>query len=223
VHVAALTFLYTYTVPRPGLMDGMPKPKVRPRPPTVLTREEVAQILAAAPSLFFRAAFSVAYGAGLRVSEICQLQVRDIDGSNGVLHVRHGKGDKQRLAMLSPALLATLRQHWREARPPGTWIFPARRLGSPLLIQGCPWADRPVDKHVLQEAFQKALRRTDIVKHATPHTLRHSFATHLLEAGTDLRTIQVLLGHADIQTTTRYTHVRTDLVRRTVSPLDLLP
>lgn len=223
VNVAALTFLFTHTVPRPGLMDGMPRPKVRRRPPSVLTREEVAAILAAAPAPFFRAAFCVAYGAGLRATEICRLQVGDIDAANGVLYIRHGKGDKQRLAMLSPTLLATLRQHWRESRPPGPWIFPARKPYSPLLVKGCPWVDRPMDKRTLEDAFRKALRQTDIETHATPHTLRHSFATHLLESGTDLRVIQVLLGHSNVQTTTCYTQVRTDLLRRTISPLDLLP
>ena len=223
VHVAALTFLFTHTVPRPGLMDGMPKPRVRRRPPTVLAREEVAAILASARSPFFRAAFCVAYGAGLRATEICHLQVRDIDAANGVIHVRHGKGDQERLALLSATLLATLRQHWRDARPPGPWIFPARKPYSPLLVRGCPWVDRPMDKRTLEGEFRHALRRTDIETRATPHTLRHCFATHLLEAGTDLRTIQVLLGHSNVETTTRYTQVRTDLLRRTVSPLDLLP
>jgi integrase/recombinase XerD len=223
VHIAALTFLFTYTVPRPGLMAGIPWPKVRHGLPSVLTREEVATILAAAPSSFFRAAFSVGYGAGLRAGEICQLQVQDIDAANGVLHVRHGKGDKHRLAMLSPVLLATLRQHWRDARLPGPWIFPARHAYNPRLVRGSPWVDRPMDKRTLQNAFRRALRQTDIETHATPHTLRHSFATHLLEAGTDLRMIQVLLGHAKVETTTRYTQVRTDLIRRTTSPLDLLP
>ena len=223
VHVAALEFLYTHTVQRPELTEGMPRPRVHPRPPVVLTRDEVAALLAAAPSTYFRAAFSVAYGSGLRVSEICALRVEDIDGTNGVLHVRHGKGDKARLALLGSGLLGLLRQHWKEARPPAVWVFPARRFGRPWMHRGNPWSERPVDKRILEAEFQVTARRAGIRKRATPHTLRHSFATHLLEAGTDVRTIQVLLGHAHIQTTTRYTQVRTDLLRQTVSPLDRLP
>lgn len=223
VHVAALDFLYTHTVPRPGLMEGMPKPKVHRRPPTILTREQVAVLLASAPSPFFRAAFCVAYGAGLRAGEICRLQVRDIDAANQVIYVRHGKGDKDRLALLSPGLLTTLREHWRLAKPSGPWIFPARKAINPRFVTGSPWSERPVDKRTLEEAFQAALRQTQIETHATPHTLRHCFATHLLEGGTDLRTIQVLLGHSSVKTTTCYTQVRTDLLRRTTSPLDLLP
>lgn len=223
VHRAAIEFLYTHTVPRPGLMDGMPRPR-RPRSnPAVLTRQEVSALFAATSSLFFRAAFSVAYGAGLRASEICRLQVRDIDSANGILYVRNGKGGKDRLALLSAGLLTTLRRHWREARPPGPWIFPARKALHPSIIAGSPWTDRPMDKRALAAAFQAAVRQTDIAKRATPHTLRHSFATHLLEDGTDLRTIQVLLGHARVETTTCYTHVRSDLIRRIASPLDRLP
>lgn len=222
VHLCAIEFLYTHTIPRPGLMDGMPRPR-RPRSnPVVLTRQEVSALFAATSSLFFRAAFSVAYGAGLRASEICRLQVRDIDAGNGILYVRDGKGGKDRLALLSAGLLTTLRQHWREARPPGPWIFPARKPLNPNIVSGSPWTDRPMDKRTLEAAFQAALRQTDIAKRATPHTLRHSFATHLLEDGTDLRTIQVLLGHARVETTTCYTHVRSDLIRRVASPLDRL-
>lgn len=222
VNVAALEFLFTHTVPRPGLMDAMPRPKVRRPLPTVLSREEVAAVLAGAPSTYFRAAFSVAYGSGLRASEICVLRVEDIDSAQGVLHVRHGKGDKARMAMLSPSLLAILRQHWREARPPGPWLFPARRPLRPDLCVQAPWADRPMDKRTLEEAFRTALRHTEITTRATPHTLRHSFATHLLEAGVELRTIQALLGHASIHSTVAYTQVRKDLIQRTTSPLDLL-
>lgn len=222
VHVAALEFLYTHTSPRPGLMEGMPRPKIRLRPPTVLTRDEVAALLAAAPSTYLRAAFSVAYDAGLRISEVCALRVEDVDGKEGVLRVRHGKGDVPRLARLGPQLLALLREHWREARPPSGWIFPARKPIPPWLCRSAPWSDRPVHTGTVEEAFQVTLRRAGIGKRATPHTLRHSFATHLLEAGTDVRTIQALLGHARIESTTRYAQVRSDLVRRTPSPLELL-
>jgi integrase len=222
VHRAALDFLFTHTIPRPGLMDGMPKPKRKLRPPTVLSRQEVKALLDATSSLFFRAALSVAYGAGLRSSEVCRLQVKDIDAANHLLHVRHGKGDKDRVVQLGDGLLALLRQHWRDAQPPGPWIFPGRKPMPPGACWRSPWADRPMSTHSLQDAFQRALRKTDIDRRATPHTLRHSFATHLLESGVDLRTIQVLLGHAHIATTTHYVKVQTDFIGRTPSPLDLL-
>ncbi|APG93035.1 transposase (plasmid) [Sinorhizobium americanum] len=179
--------------------------------PVVLSVEEVADLLAAAPGpgLKYRAALSISYGAGLRASEVCHLKVTDIDSERMLIHVEEGKGGKDRKAMLSPGLLDLLRDYWREARPRG-WLFP----GKPKI--------NPISPRQLNRAFTAAKHMAGIAKPATLHTLRHSFATHLLEANTDVRVIQVLLGHAKLSTTARYTHVATKLIRDTISPFERL-
>jgi integrase/recombinase XerD len=179
--------------------------------PIVLSVEEIADLLAAVPGpgLKYRAALGISYGAGLRAAEVCNLKVTDIDSRRMLIHVDNGKGGRDRKAMLSPALLELLRDYWREARPQG-WLFP----GKPTI--------NPLSPRQLNRAFTSAKHMAEIAKPATLHTLRHSFATHLLEANTDVRVIHVLLGHAKLSTTARYTHVATKTIRGTVSPFEAL-
>ena len=150
------------------------------------------------------------YAAGLRINEACQLRVEDIDSQRMVICVRHGKGDKQRYTVLSPRLLAALREYWKIERPKD-WLFPG---------QG---TSRYVTPSAVRAVFRKACEQVGLEKGITPHTLRHSFATHLLENNTDLATIQAMLGHSTIKTTTTYMHVRTDHISKVTSPLDRLP
>jgi site-specific recombinase XerD len=161
------------------------------------------------PGLKYRAALSISYGAGLRASEVCNLKIGDIDSNRMLIHVEQGKGQKDRKVMLSPGLLELLRAYWREARPQG-WLFP----GKPRI--------NPISPRQLNRAFTSAKNMAGIGKPATLHTLRHSFATHLLEANTDVRVIQVLLGHARLNTTAIYAHVATKTIRGTVSPFETL-
>ncbi len=181
------------------------------RLPTVPSIEEVSEVIAAAPGpgLKYRAALSISYGAGLRASEVCNLKVSDIDSDRMLIHVDEGKGGKDRKVMLSPDLLDLLRDYWREARPEG-WLFP----GKPKIT--------PISARQLGRSFNSAKHLVGISKPATLHTLRHSFATHLLEANVDVRVIQVLLGHAMLSTTARYTHVATKTIRDTASPFEAL-
>jgi integrase/recombinase XerD len=173
----------------------------------VLSADEVVRFLEAVPSLKTRAALTTAYAAGLRASEAVGLKVGDVD--SGRMVIRDGKGGKDRYVMLSAQLLGILRTYWRLARPQH-WLFPGRN------------ATKPIDVQVLHAACRSACAAAGLAKHATVHTLRHSFATHLLEAGTDIRIIQVLLGHANLSSTARCTRVSNGLIRRTESPLDRL-
>ncbi|MHA6326470.1 tyrosine-type recombinase/integrase [Roseivivax sp. CAU 1753] len=179
--------------------------------PLVFSVEEVSDILMAAPGpgLKCRAALSISYGAGLRASEVCNLKIGDIDSDRMLIHVEQGKGRKDRKVMLSPGLLNLLRDWWREARPEG-WLFP----GKPKI--------NPISPRQLNRAFTSAKHMAGISKPTTLHTLRHSFAPHLLEANTDVRVIQVLFGHAKLTTTAQYTHVATKTIRDTVSPYEML-
>lgn len=209
-YLAALRFLYRVTLGRPEVVDGIPWPRSRRTKLTVLTRAEVARVIDLAPSPFWRVFFTASYATGLRSGEVAALTVRDIDARSGLLHVRRGKGGLPRAVMLDPGLLATLRDHWRTHRCPD-WLFPApRRFG---------WSTRPVSPGAASDAFRKAARRAKLLPKTTLHDLRHAFATHLLEDGVDLATIQQLLGHGSVVTTTIYTHVRTDRIRATPSPL----
>ena len=208
-HVAALKFLYGVTLNRTKEVERIPWPKVPHKKPVVLSGSEVEQVLAAmrgAPAV----ALTAAYAAGLRLSEACRLRVEDIDSKRGVIHVRVGKGGKDRYVMLSERLLAVLRRYWRVARPHGGWLFPGRKQGQSL------------HPHAVSKALLKSMRTLKLKKRVTAHVLRHSFATHLLEAGGDIRVIQVLLGHASISTTARYATVSSAQVAKTKSPLDLL-
>jgi site-specific recombinase XerD len=207
--VAALRFFFNVTVDRPELaryLSMTPQPR---RLPVVLSEEEVARLLDAAPGIKYKAALSVAYGAGLRVSEVRSLKVCDVDSKRMILRIEQGKGGRDRHAMLSPRLLELLREWWLIARPQG-WLFPGR---NPV---------NPITARQLDRVIHLAAEAAEIDKRVSMHTLRHSFATHLLEQNIDIRVIQVLLGHAELKTTALYTQVATNTIRSVMSPLDRL-
>ena len=207
--VAALRFLFTITLDRPEMARHLTFVREPRKIPVVLSLEEVARLLEAAPGPKYKAALSAAYGAGLRVSEVVALKVSDIDSKRMLLRIEQGKGRKDRFAMLSAKLLELLRDWYRIARP-AVWLFPGR---DPML---------PMTTRQFNRAVHAAANMAEIRKRVTPHTLRHSFATHLLEQNTDVRLIQVLLGHAKVDTTQLYTHVATNVIRAVMSPLDRL-
>jgi integrase/recombinase XerD len=209
LNLQALRFLYNVTLGRPAVLAHLPCPKRLKRLPVVLSPEELTRFFAAVGRLNHRTLLITAYAAGLRVSEVAALRVEDIDSQRMVLRVRQGKGRKDRYVMLSPKLLEILRAYWKAARPK-TWLFPGLD------------PDRPISAAAVMKACRQARRASGLAKHVTVHALRHSFATHLLEAGTDLRTIQVLLGHDSPRTTAIYTHVSPEALRATPSPLDRL-
>jgi integrase/recombinase XerD len=204
--VCALRFFYAKTLQRTFLLEEIPFPRMEQRLPTILSREEVAKILTVPQHLKTRALLMTIYATGVRRSEAAHLRVNDIDSARMTITVR-GKGQKDRLVMLSPVLLQTLRQYWRHNKPK-QWLFPGKNR------------DQPITDNDVFAVFQNAVRRAGITKKVSPHSLRHSFATHLLESGTDLRTIQILLGHRSLKTTARYLHVSQQHVRTTASPLD---
>jgi integrase/recombinase XerD len=206
---AALRFLYVKTLGQAFMAEKIPFPKRPKFLPTVLSQDEVRRLLNAPTSLKHRALAMTLYGAGLRVSEACHLAITDIDSSRMVIHVRQAKGRKDRDVMLSPLLLDTLRQYWKKSRSE-RWLFPGAN------------ADKPITTKAVFLMVQKAAARAKISKTVSPHVLRHSFATHLLESGTDVRTIQLLLGHKELETTVVYLHVSQHHVQNTVSPLDTL-
>jgi integrase/recombinase XerD len=207
--VAALRFFFSVTLDRPDLARHLTLVREPRRIPVVLSPDEVARLLEAAPGPKYKAALSAAYGAGLRVAEVVALKVSDVDSRRMLLRIEQGKGRRDRHAMLSPQLLELLRDWWRIARPPG-WLFPGR---DPML---------PLTTRQLNRAVHAAAAMAGIKKRVTPHTLRHSFATHLLEQNIDIRVIQVLLGHAKLDTTAIYTRVATTTIRAVMSPLDRL-
>jgi integrase/recombinase XerD len=210
---AALRFLFVKTLRRPYLPDQIPFPKRARRLPTVLSPQEVALLIDSARNLMHRAILMTLYATGLRRAELCRLKVVDIDSDRMMIHVREGKGGRDRDVLLSPKLLETLREYWRWMKP-NTWLFPG-------MINN--WrADVPIDTKVVWEAVRQARTRAGIQKRVTPHTLRHSFATHMLEAGADLRTIQVLLGHAKLADTTVYLHLSRRHLQAVASPLESL-
>jgi integrase/recombinase XerD len=223
-HHAALLFLYVQSLGRPEVMATIPRPRVPRTPPGVpLTREEVAPLLAAARDPQLYTFLATLLDAGLRVSEACHLQVGDIDSLAGLLHVRRGKGARPRAVRLGDRHLRLLRRYWAVARPPGPWLFPARRMVAPGRFDlRNPWADKPVTPDSVRDRLHRAALRAGLARRVTPHDLRRTYATWLLEAGTDLAVVQVLLGHASPDTTSRYAQVRPDLIRRTPSPLDML-
>jgi site-specific recombinase XerD len=209
VTVAALQFLYRVTLARPEVVQRILYPRrVAARLPVILSPGEVEQLLGAVRSLKHRAMVMVAYGAGLRGSELCALVPTDMASARMLIRVRVGKGDNDRYGMLSPRLLATLRAYWRQRPPRGPYLFSSPRPGQPL--------SRKAVWHVLRRAAARARLR----KRVTPHVLRHSFATHLLEAGTDMRVLQVLLGHRSLRTTARYALVSRAHVGTVQRPLD---
>jgi site-specific recombinase XerD len=211
IAVAALRFLYKISLKRGWSFDEViPAPKAPQKLPVVLSPEEVMQCLDCVGSRKHRAILTACYAAGLRISEAVCLKSSDIDSKRMVIRVDQGKGQKDRYVMLSPKLLITLREWWRVAKP-RHWLFPGDKPG------------QHISKDAVEQACQKAHRLCNISKPFTPHCLRHAFAVHLLEQGTDVRTIQLLLGHRSLATTARYLRVATSKVCSTTSPLDLLP
>lgn len=216
--VSAAKFLYLVTLEAPWPEDPLPRARVPHRLPVVLSATEVAEFFQHVCTIRYRAALMTAYGAGLRVSEVVNLQIGDIDSSRMLIRVRQGKGKKDRYAMLSPRLLEILRcwfrsQHrarQRQKTSPEDWLFPGWRKG------------RHMNAASLQTVCREAARAAGLSKRVTVHTLRHSFSTHLVENGTDIRILQVLLGHSRIDTTARYVQVSPQVVAATVSPLDHL-
>jgi integrase/recombinase XerD len=211
--VSALRFFFTVTLDRPDLSRRLAIVHQPRKLPLVLSVEEVTRLLEAAPGPKYKAAFGTAYGAGLRVSEVVALKVTDIDSTRMLIRVEQGKGRKDRHAMLSPQLLELLRAWWREGKRRGVmlpqgWLFPSR---NPIM---------PLSTRQMNRAVHAAAQAGEIKKRVTPHTLRHSFATHLLEQGIDIRVIQVLLGHAKLETTALYARVATNTIRAVTSPLE---
>jgi len=207
--VSALKFLYIHTLEMPWSNDHFPRARRPHKLPVILSPEEVTAFFDHVPSLRYRACLMTCYGAGLRVAEAVALKVSDIDSQRMLIRVEQGKGRKDRYAMLSERLLKVLRIWWRAARPEG-YLFPGWRTGKHICTAS------------LQTACREAAVRAGIAKRVTVHTLRHSFATHMLENGTDVRIIQALLGHSRIDTTAHYTAVSTSLISHTLSPLDKL-
>ena len=207
--VSALRFFFKITLGRQGYGERLARVRKEDRLPEVLSPEEVALLLHCAPSLKHKAALSVAYGCGLRVSEIIHLKVGDIDSARMLIRVEQGKGRKDRYVMLAPDLLELLRRWWRSARPRG-WLFPGRDPGQPITTRQ------------LDRVCKAAAKAAGLDKPVSMHTLRHSFATHLLERKTDVRVIQALLGHKKLDTTARYTRVAIKTLGAVKSPLSLL-
>lgn len=212
--VCALRFLYQVTLGREWRLHILPYPKRAQKLPVVLSADEVYRLLSAVESPRYRALLTTAYAAGLRVSEVTTLVPGDIDSQRMLIRVRQGKGMKDRYVMLSTRLLATLREYWKSERLGSSlrspWLFPA---DDPF---------KPASHRTVRRICHRAAKRARITKRVTIHTLRHSFATHLLEAGANIRTLQILLGHRSLQTTSRYTHVSVKTLQETASPLDLL-
>ena len=214
--LTGLKFFFDVTLDRGELMAKMQPVRVPRTLPVVLSREEVARLIAAAPNLKSQTALSIAYGAGLRASEVIALKISDIDSKRMTLRVEQGKGRKDRYAMLSPLLLERLRAWWRVGHAqgkvlPSGWLFPGMNPVDPLTTRQ------------LNRAIHAAAAAAHIDKRVSMHSLRHSFATHLLEQKVDIRVIQVLLGHKKLETTSMYTHVATEILREVVSPLEILP
>jgi len=207
--VCALRFLYRHTLGRDWAVAHIPFPRQPQKLPVVLSQTEVIRLFDAVRSLKQRAILMTAYATGLRLAEVTHLQVSDIDSERMMVRVRQGKGQKDRYVMLSRTLLEVLRLYWRAERPT-TWLFPSKRR------------DQPINHSVVQRACHQAGLDAGLSKRATVRSLRHSFATHLLEAGTNIRIIQTLLGHSSVSTTQRYTYVSNKTVRATESPLELL-
>ena len=215
VYLAALRFFYTKTLKKSWSAAETPYPRKTEHVPSVLSRQEVARLIAGADTPFHRTLLMTLYATGVRRAELTHLKISDVDSQRMVIHVRGGKGRKDRDVMLSPKLLKELREHWRRLRrKPSEWLFPGNRQHT---------NDRPISTKVVWHACRNAAKRAGIKKPVHPHTLRHCFATHLLEQGADLRNIQMLLGHNDLEQTTIYLHVSELRLNATASPLDSLP
>jgi integrase/recombinase XerD len=213
LHVSALRFFFVKTLRRRYLLDDTPYPKAPQRLPSILSVEEMARLIEAADGLYHRTMLMVLYSTGMRSAELLQLHVADIDSRRMLIHIRYGKGGRDRYVPLSPTLLETLRVYYRWMRPK-TWLFPGTVHN---------WrADKPITKRVLWNAVVLAAERADLRKRVSPHLIRHSYATHLLESGADLRTIQLLLGHVNIRHTALYLHLSQKHLQAVANPLDAL-
>lgn len=210
VDVAALKFLYTHTLDRPQEVARVPWPRVRSALPDVLSGSELVQLFGAIEPLNYRAVIITTYAVGLRIGEACALRIADLDSRRGLIHIRDGKRGRDRYVPLGARLLLVLREYWKAERPARPFLFPGRVPGT------------HVSPEAVREALHHAAASRGLQKRVTPHVLRHSCGTHLMESGTDIRVIQVLLGHGSIRTTARYTHVSAAHVGRTRSPFDLL-
>jgi site-specific recombinase XerD len=211
--VAALRFFFVRVLKRHQFREDLPYPKDRRRLPTVLSLEEVTRLINAAGNLQQRAMLMTLYGTGMRRTELSLLKVRDVDSQRMMIRVERGKGGAGRDIPLSPALLETLREYWR-CKKPHTYLFPSS--------EGHRGKEQPTSDRAVWYACKQAARHAGLTKRVSPHCLRHSFATHLLEAGTDLRTIQILLGHGDLETTAKYLHLSQRHLRAVVNPLESL-
>jgi len=207
-YYSGLRFLYKITLKRDWVVDKIPYPKQTTKLPVILDKTEVQSLLSATENIKHKAILMLTYSAGLRVSETAHLAVSDIDSTRMLIHVRQGKGGRDRYSVLSRVALENLRQYWKEYRPT-SWLFPGQE------------PDRPISHSSIQMMFTSAKKKAGITKPVSIHSLRHSFATHLLEAGTDLHHIQLLLGHASPKTTTIYLHVSKHNLSRIASPLDI--
>jgi site-specific recombinase XerD len=215
-HLSALRFFFIKTLKRNWGVEETPYPKRPIRLPDILSREEVQRLIESADSPLHRVWLVMLYATGLRREELVQLKVTDIDSARMLIHIHQGKGNEDRDIMLSPRLLEELRQYWRSTNfKPKTYLFPGGGRAHAT--------DVPMSAKSVFHAVKHAAQRAGLKKHVHPHTLRHCFATHLLESGADLRTIQLLLGHADLKTTSRYLHMSEVHLRATASPLDSLP
>jgi len=214
VYLAALRFFYTKTLKKGWSAAETPYPKSAEHVPSILSQEEVARLIDAARTPFHRTLLLTLYATGVRRAELTHLKISDVDSQRMVVHIQGGKGRKDRDVMLSPKLLKELREHWRRfRRKPSQWLFPGNRDHS---------NDKPISTKVVWQACRNAAQRAGLPKQVHPHTLRHCFATHLLEQGADLRNIQMLLGHNDLEQTTIYLHVSERRLNATASPLDSL-
>ena len=214
IRLAALRFFYTKTLKKAWSITETPYPKKSHRLPTILSQEEVTQLIDAASTPFHRTLLMTLYATGARNVELTHLKFSDVDSKRMVIHIQGGKGRKDRDVMLSAKLLEELREHWHRLwRKPKVWLFPGNHDHG---------SDQPIDTKTVWHACQQAAERAGLKKGVHPHTLRHCFATHLLEAGADLRTIQILLGHHDLKETTVYLHLSQRHLQATPSPLDSL-
>ena len=214
VYLAALRFFYTKTLKKGWSAAETPYPKRAEHVPSILSQEEVARLIDGAGTPFHRTVLMTLYATGVRRAELTHLKITDVDSQRMVVHIQGGKGRKDRDVMLSPKLLKELRKHWRRLkRKPSVWLFPGNRHHS---------SDKPISTKVVWQACKGAAQRAGVKKHVHPHTLRHCFATHLLDQGADLRSIQMLLGHNDLEQTTIYLHISERRLNATASPLDSL-
>jgi integrase/recombinase XerD len=210
IYVSALKFLYRTTLQRPEVVRDIPSPKIPKTLPDILSKEEVLSLFEAIRPTKHKAIMATTYSAGLRISEVCSLEITDIDTQRMLIHVRDGKGKKDRYVMLSDQILALLDDYYKSLPPQSTYLFPGQN------------PHRPISHTAVGKVLRNAVQKVGLSKKVSMHTLRHSFATHLLEAGGDIRVLQVLLGHSSIHTTVRYTQVTTHHLAHTKSPWDLL-